>query len=100
MAWGEMIFGIVPYLVEAFAWYAAARGGPDQARPYRSRLQPEVDPDDWKCPDFAEVARVLGTNSGPENERRVLSWPQGHARARSPRPERHPQPHPDDWRCP
>jgi hypothetical protein len=69
MHWAEFVLYLISGLLEAVLWCAV---GQDLAAPRPGpRPLPEVEPDDWTCPDAAKIARVVSGRGPQAKERRA-----------------------------
>ncbi len=97
MVWVDLIGYLLECFGEPLIRYSVSQLDQNRACQPCSGPRPEIHPDDWKCPDASEVARVLGATLGTRDARRSRSLWDHHAPVRPRRPEVRPQvsTHPD-----
>ncbi len=89
MHWSEFLLRMFVPMVEILivvTQVMATRAGTRRRGPCM-----DTHPDDWKCPDASELARVLGATPAARDPRPLQLFSEGHAPARPHRPDARPQ---------
>jgi hypothetical protein len=71
MFWLDVMVWVVMILAHVGAMIVRNR----EATTDRARPSPPVEPDNWRCPDAAEFARIFGGPGSRTNDRRAGDFP-------------------------
>src|SRR5262249_10348721 len=69
MDWAELIVNLIGIVLEAGLWYSVDRSSAAQRR--GSGNLRKAEPDDWRCPDASEIARVVSGSVAQARDRRA-----------------------------